>query len=1191
MRKIIVFLMAAFFVSLPWAQSVIEAFDEDTVICVGLSATRGGFGISVVDSYEIDPIDSNINITGERVLTYGGGPFAGGGTTFPAFYLDGDIYTANPYPPVGATEALPDHTEYSELENVLIADWWLADSSVQFTQTLFPYSIDSLGAVMIRYSVINHDTVSHQIGVMLFLDTNIDGVDDAPFVYTETEIESTRVMSESEIPPYFQIYEIGPWVSDDSQTVARILLDGLPNIKPNHMSVGDMRTGIGMVVWDLYVLPTEPISDGGAILQWGVETIAPGEGINFTTTYGLAPTSDFIGGPLGGRIEMPRSLNIFRCVLMPNPLSTTVLFRNNTDSTMYNIYTRFDVYNSGISLDPDSLIFLGDSLLSAEIVPINWTVSLDSLPETDTTVICTLRAWAETVATGGVMDTIETKIPRTIIVPGATYLGPTAEVIYPLNNTFTSNMYQPICIYLTDDDTTVAPLSIRLGFLDPITGDTLPWEIRPGLGGCTYENDTLYYPHEIYRSDGERVTYYLRPTYDFHGCPLNPTVNVSYTVDLTPPELGYSYWYPADTDTVLEDSLAIPWINVEDRINKIDTLSVSVTIVDDESTHTHYFTDTTIGYYDSLLTYDFDTSFLYIVPLNEGWRFPDGFVRITLDSVCDAPDYGEPNCATFTPLTWGFIMNAHGPRAYPRTPDDGWFVSIPSPDITFYLYDGNGIDPSSVSYSVDGTEYSAPASYGWHDSLIVHTPTTTWSDGYVVDVAVISAVDSFGKTLDTTSHPEWSFTIDMSPPVAALVSPAEADTISNPAPTVEINLYDAYAGVDESSITLIIDGVPYTTADASLTFDSSDSSLVWDGASAGADLSDSVIVCLDVSDLINMGDPNELDTCFYFYVNREAPLVAFEPDAHSICSDDAPMDIIISDEDGVADTTIVITIGDDTLTLDDSRLSYDGTSEILEFDPAGPFWGDDGDSVTVCVISAADIYGNAISSPVCRTFIIDLEPPIVTSVDIEPFTHSDHPGILDSTAFHFYYTNTYGEIDSYTTYIEIYSEDSTLLGSFSLVDFPSVMWMDDDSAITFSPGTLFTFEEGSEYNICFYIEDNCYAGYHDVAPLCTLYYASDVTEKPALPIKNVLLPNYPDPFNSSTVIPVSMGKMSYANISIYDIDGKLVYTLWNDVLPAGITNLRWNGTDINGRNMPSGIYFVRLKTPTSLDASRISLIK
>ncbi|MCD6595326.1 hypothetical protein J7L68_06605, partial [bacterium] len=643
MRKGLLFLLIVLFVSMSWAQSVIEAFDMDTVICVGLSATRGGFGVSVIDSYEIDAIDSSVDIIEERVLTYGGGPFAGGGTTFPAFYLDGDVFTANPYPPAGATEALPSHTEYSEIENILIADWWFADSSVQFTQTLYPYSIDSLGAVMIRYNVLNHDTVSHQIGVMLFLDTNVDGIDDASFVYPGIEIDSTTVMTESEIPPYFQIYEMGPWVPDDSQTVARIILDGLPNIKPNHMAVCDQRTGIGIVVWDLYVLPIEEISDGGAIMQWGIVTIAPGEGINFTTTYGLAPTSDFIGGPLGGRIEMPRRLSIFRCELMPNPLSATVLFRNNTDSTMYNVCTRFDVFNDGSSIDPDTFIFLQDSLLSSEIIPINWTISLDELPVDDTIVICTLRAWAETLGTDSLPYAIETNIPREIVVPGATYLGPTADVIYPLNNTFTSNMYQPICIYLTDDDTTVAPLSIRLGFLDPVSGDTIPWEIRPSLGGCTYENDTLYYPHEIHRSDGERVIYYVRPTYDFRGCALNPTVNISYIVDLTPPELGYSYWYPEETDTVLDDSLFIPWINVEDRINRIDTLSVSVTIADDESTHTHYFTDTTAGYFDSLLTYDFDTSFLYIVPLNEGWRFPDGFVTITLDSVCDLPDYGEPN--------------------------------------------------------------------------------------------------------------------------------------------------------------------------------------------------------------------------------------------------------------------------------------------------------------------------------------------------------------------------------------------------------------------------------------------------------------------------------------------------------------------------------------------------------------------
>jgi len=157
-------------------------------------------------------------------------------------------------------------------------------------------------------------------------------------------------------------------------------LDGLPNIKPNEIAICDQRTALSTIVWDLGILPTELISDGMIVLKWGSETIEPGEGITYACTYGLAPEGYFIGGPLGGRIEMPRNATIFHCNLIPNPFSISVLLRNNTDSCMYNIKAQFVINHPGVTLDPDTLLFLADSLLPSEIVPVAWTAVVDSPP-------------------------------------------------------------------------------------------------------------------------------------------------------------------------------------------------------------------------------------------------------------------------------------------------------------------------------------------------------------------------------------------------------------------------------------------------------------------------------------------------------------------------------------------------------------------------------------------------------------------------------------------------------------------------------------------------------------------------------------------------------------------------------------------------------------------------------------------
>ncbi|TSA24871.1 T9SS C-terminal target domain-containing protein [bacterium] len=68
---------------------------------------------------------------------------------------------------------------------------------------------------------------------------------------------------------------------------------------------------------------------------------------------------------------------------------------------------------------------------------------------------------------------------------------------------------------------------------------------------------------------------------------------------------------------------------------------------------------------------------------------------------------------------------------------------------------------------------------------------------------------------------------------------------------------------------------------------------------------------------------------------------------------------------------------------------------------------------------------------------------------------------------------------------------------------------------------------------------------------------------------------------------------AYANTSvkIYNIRGQLVQTLLDEALSKGRHTLVWNGTDMNNRNVASGVYLMRICRGNEKTARKISLLR
>jgi hypothetical protein len=88
-------------------------------------------------------------------------------------------------------------------------------------------------------------------------------------------------------------------------------------------------------------------------------------------------------------------------------------------------------------------------------------------------------------------------------------------------------------------------------------------------------------------------------------------------------------------------------------------------------------------------------------------------------------------------------------------------------------------------------------------------------------------------------------------------------------------------------------------------------------------------------------------------------------------------------------------------------------------------------------------------------------------------------------------------------------------------------------------------------------------------------------------LSNFLLEqNFPNPFNSSTVISFSVYESGFINLQIYDVLGNTIATLVNEEKNPGNYRVTFNSPDLS-----SGMYFYKLTTASSSETKKMILIK
>ncbi|NOZ60960.1 MAG: T9SS type A sorting domain-containing protein [Calditrichaeota bacterium] len=94
-----------------------------------------------------------------------------------------------------------------------------------------------------------------------------------------------------------------------------------------------------------------------------------------------------------------------------------------------------------------------------------------------------------------------------------------------------------------------------------------------------------------------------------------------------------------------------------------------------------------------------------------------------------------------------------------------------------------------------------------------------------------------------------------------------------------------------------------------------------------------------------------------------------------------------------------------------------------------------------------------------------------------------------------------------------------------------------------------------------------------------------------VPDKFALQQNFPNPFNSMTIIQYQLPQKSEVDIAIYNCLGQRIKTLICGKREAGCYQIIWNGKDEHGKEVGSGIYFYYLKTRNHIIGKKMVVIQ
>lgn len=89
----------------------------------------------------------------------------------------------------------------------------------------------------------------------------------------------------------------------------------------------------------------------------------------------------------------------------------------------------------------------------------------------------------------------------------------------------------------------------------------------------------------------------------------------------------------------------------------------------------------------------------------------------------------------------------------------------------------------------------------------------------------------------------------------------------------------------------------------------------------------------------------------------------------------------------------------------------------------------------------------------------------------------------------------------------------------------------------------------------------------------------------------LLLDNYPNPFNGTTVIPFMLARSQTVRLDVFSVSGQHIKTLVNNHYPAGLHTIKWDGTDSRCTPVASSVYIYRLQSGQDISTKKMILLR
>ena len=102
---------------------------------------------------------------------------------------------------------------------------------------------------------------------------------------------------------------------------------------------------------------------------------------------------------------------------------------------------------------------------------------------------------------------------------------------------------------------------------------------------------------------------------------------------------------------------------------------------------------------------------------------------------------------------------------------------------------------------------------------------------------------------------------------------------------------------------------------------------------------------------------------------------------------------------------------------------------------------------------------------------------------------------------------------------------------------------------------------------------------------------TNVSANSPRPTVFALLPNFPNPFNTSTNIIYTLASDSTVELRVYNLLGEVVRSLVHRDREAGIYHLAWDGKDDRGRDLTSGAYLLFMRAGEVRQGVKILLLR